>query len=104
MGSSGALISKQGTAYVDFGTAAQMTTDVTVFVADTTIPVGAHVWAAFQCDSTADHSADEHFMASAMVDLVCGRPVAGSGFRIHAFVRDGTMAGQFSVQYQWAMR
>lgn len=104
MGASGALVSKQGTAYIDFGTAAAMTTDVVVLVNDTTIPAAAHVWATFQCDSTADHSADEHFMASAMIDLVCGRPTAGVGFHIHAFVRDGTMSGQFSVQYQWTLR
>jgi hypothetical protein len=42
--------------------------------------------------ATADHSVDEHYMASTMIDVIAGDVVAGVGFTVRAFVRDMNFA------------
>jgi hypothetical protein len=92
-----------GTATLDFGTAASMTRDANVVVAGQTgILAGSKVEAWLMGVSTADHSEDEHIMAAAMVDIVTSKPTAGSGFTIYGLVREGTMSGQFTVQWVWS--
>lgn len=97
----------QGTATLAFGTASSRTTDVSVAVTgQTSISGTSKCEAYFMDDTTSDHSADEHIMASSMIDVVCGSVVAGAGFTIFALVRDeiskAGLTGDFKIRWVWA--
>lgn len=91
-----------GTAILDFGLPGSMSVDARADVTgQTDILATSQAEAWLMGANTIDHSEDEHVMASCMMDLVCGAPVAGAGFTIYAIVREGTMSGQFVAQWVW---
>ena len=91
-----------GSATLDFGTASAMTRDASVTVTgQTSILAGSKIEAWLMGDTTSSHSADEHIMTSTMIDIVTSIPVAGTGFTIYGFMREGTIHGQFTVQWVW---
>ena len=92
-----------GTSTVNFGTAVARTLDVSVVVTGQASILSGSVAEAFlMASTTSDHSADEHVMASSMLDLTCGDVVAGTGFTIYATARDeiarAGLVGQFTIQ------
>jgi hypothetical protein len=93
-----------GTATLDFGTAAQRKTDVSIAVTGQAgIGTSSHVEAFLQGDTTADHSPDEHVMLGDMLGLVCSDIVAGTGFTIYGlFDHQSGLSGQVSVHWVWA--
>ena len=94
----------QGTATLTFGTAASR--DIyaeSVVTGQAGILSTSKVEAYFMDDSTSDHSADEHVMASGVIDLVCGAVVAGTGFTIYGIAREKYgVVGGFTVRWVWA--
>jgi len=92
-----------GTAIIDFGSAASMSRDASVVVTgQTAILAGSKIEAWLMGSSTADHSADEHIMATTMIDIITSVATPGDGFTIYGLVRDGTMHGQFTIQWVWS--
>lgn len=90
-----------GTAILDFGAAADLTTDASVFVVSPGLSNTSrvHVW--FQADDSVPlGTEDEHIMVASMVDLATSR-CSTSGFTIHGMVREGTLSGEFTAQYRW---
>lgn len=76
-----------GTAVVDFG-AFPGTTDASVAVTgQASILSGSLVEAWLIPTATTDHSADEHVMAAAQIDIIAGNVSAGVGFTIYAVAR-----------------
>ncbi len=51
-------------------------------------------------DTTADHTANDHAYAAALIGLVCGSFVAGTGFTIKAICPD-RLCGTFKVRFMW---
>ena len=95
-----------GTATIDFGSASAKTLDTSVNVTgQSSILSGSVAEAYLMGSTTSNHSADEHIMASSMIDLTCGSIVAGTGFTIYAQARDDIskagLTGQFTVQWVW---
>ena len=95
-----------GSAIVDFG-AAPGTDLATVAVTGqggilTTSKVEAWLDPAIT-PATADHTIDEHIMATAMTDVTASNIVAGTGFTINCVVRqgNGVMIGKFNVSWVW---
>lgn len=90
-----------GTATLSFGTASAKTIDTSVAITGQTgIGSTNKISAWLMGNSTADHSADEHIMASQMIDLACGDIVAGTGFTIYALAREKVgMVGAFTVNW-----
>ena len=96
-----------GQATLDFGTAGSKTLDMTVLVTgQAAILAGSKVEAYLMGDTTADHSADEHIMASTMLRVVCSDIIAGTGFTIYAVCDDAIakagLTGQFTIQWVWS--
>jgi hypothetical protein len=92
-----------GTAILDFSSASSMTRDTSVnIIGQTAILAGSKIEAWLMGNSTSDHSIDEHIMASTMIDVVTSAATAGVGFTIYGLVREGTMHGQFTVQWVWS--
>jgi len=77
-----------GTAVIDFGSFPGTTDANVVVTGQASIVAGSTVSAWIRPDATAIHSADEHVMACAMIDVVAGEIVAGTGFTIRAVARD----------------
>lgn len=97
----------QGTATIAFGSANSRTTDTSVTITgEASISGTSKCEAYLMGDTTSDHSADEHIMAAAMMDLVCHTVSAGVGFTITALVRDeiarAGLTGSFTVRWVWA--
>ena len=92
-----------GAVTLDFGTAAQMSTEATVTVTGQSgISALSNIKAWIQGTwSTDDHTADEHIMARSLIDVTVGNIVDNIGFTIYGLVRDGTMAGSFVVNWEW---
>lgn len=94
----------QGTATLTFGTAASR--DIyaeAVVTGQTGILSTSKVEAYFMAVTTADHSADEHILATSMMDLTCGAIVAGTGFTIYALARETQgLVGSWTVNWVWA--
>lgn len=92
-----------GTATLAFGTAASRDIYATAVVTgQAAIVSGSKVEAYFMGDTTSDHSADEHVLAAAMMDLACGDIIAATGFTIHAWAREKQgLVGSWTVQWVW---
>lgn len=52
-------------------------------------------------DTTANHTAQDHRYAAALIGLSCGTPIAGIGFTIYARSLE-KLQGKFSVRFVWA--
>lgn len=91
----------KGTATLDFGATPSDSASVAV-TGQAGILAGSAAEAFFMREATADNSAEEHEQASAVVRLVCGSVVAGTGFTIYANVTDGLATGQFNVRWVWS--
>lgn len=92
-----------GTTTLDFGAASAKTRDTSVVVTgQTAILAGSKIEAWLMGSTTSDHSADEHIMAAQLLDITTSVAVAGVGFTIYGLVVNGTMHGQFTVQWVWS--
>ena len=78
----------QGTTTVNFGAFPGNVEASVVVTGQAGILASSLVEAWLFPSATADHSADEHYMASAMLAVMAGEIVAGTGFTIRAFVID----------------
>lgn len=76
-----------GTASVDFGAFPGSTHASTVITGQSAILATSVVRVRLFPTATADHSADEHIMASTMMDVIAANIVPGTGFTIHAIAR-----------------
>lgn len=92
-----------GTSTLTFGTAASRSIYATAVVTGQTgIVAGSKVEAYLMADITTSHSADEHIMASQMLDLVCGDVAAGVGFTVYGLARDlAGLVGSFTINWVW---
>jgi hypothetical protein len=81
-------VGASGTAVVDFGAFPGTTDAAVVITGETGILNGSLVEAWLRPIATAEHSEDEHVMASVMLDIVACEIVAGVGFTIRAVARD----------------
>ena len=93
-----------GTATIDFGATGSIDTSVAV-TGEASILSGSVAEAYFMADTTADHSDDEHVMASSMISLTCSTATAGVGFTIYAVAAGDVsikgLVGQFTVRWVW---
>lgn len=78
----------QGTTTVNFGAFPGNTEASVTVTGQASIVGGSLVEAWLFPSTTADHSADEHYMASPLLAVIAGEVSAGVGFTIKAFVRD----------------
>lgn len=91
-----------GTTTIDFGSGVGSDKTTVVITGQGGIVSGSHAEAFFMADSTADHGPDEHMLGGITIQLVCSDIVAGTGFTVNAFMRDGsTVAGQFTIHWVW---
>lgn len=81
------------TATIDFGSGSQNI--VTTVSGLTAITNNAEAF--LMADSTADHNADEHIMASSAITFTCGNVVVGTSVDINS-VADVDFSGQFTVR------
>jgi len=91
----------QGVAVLDFGATGSDLATVVV-TGQTGIVAGSDIDAYFMAEASADNAADAHVMAAAMVQLVCGAIVAGTGFTIYGVSHDGGVTGTLNVQWVWS--
>lgn len=92
----------QGHTTVDFGAApgtGGTGTTVTI-TGQAGILTSSDVEAWVRCESSADHSADEHFVEN--IRVRAGNIVAGTGFDIVPECLLGTTFGVFNVSWVWA--
>jgi hypothetical protein len=89
-----------GTAVLDFGATPAENASVVV-TGQAGILTTSHVEAFMMRDSTTDNGVDEHEEAAAMLRLVCGSIVAGTGFTIYAFSLGALAMGQFTLHWVW---
>lgn len=78
----------KGTVTINFGAFPGNTEAVAQVTGQGSILAGSLAEAMIIPVATSDHSTDEHIMASAIIDVQVGAVIAGTGFPIHAFVRD----------------
>jgi hypothetical protein len=85
-----------GTTTIDFGAfPGKLDTSVAV-TGQASIIAGSLVEAWIRPVATALHSADEHVMATTMLEVIAGNIIAGTGFTIYGLVRDSSF-GQGSI-------
>jgi hypothetical protein len=92
-----------GQTVVDFG-AAPGSDRATVAVTGQTGILASSLcesWLDATVAATADHSPDEHSMASTQVGITCQAIVAGTGFTIVAASAIGPITGKFNVAWVW---
>lgn len=95
-------MSATGTATLSFGAAPGNTEASVAVTGQGAITTSSNVEAFLQGETTTDHSEDEHLMASAMIDLVCSKPVNATGFTIYGFSREKAgLVGDFTVHWVW---
>ena len=90
----------QGTATLNFG-AFPGTTDTTVTVTGQgSIVAGSLVEAWIRLETTAEHSADEHWVEE--LEISAGNIVAATGFTIYGITRSKTrLYGNWTVGWVW---
>jgi hypothetical protein len=90
-----------GTATIDFG-AHPGSNEASVVVSGIgTIGGSARAEAFLMRSTSADHTANDHAYAAALMGLTCGDVTAATGFTIYARSVE-KLTGQFTVQYVWA--
>lgn len=89
-----------GSVIVDFG-ASPETQTTSAAVAEAEIAAGASISAWIGYGPTADHSEDEHLMASTAMGVVVGTITPGVGFAVHATSQAG-FTGRFEIRYSWS--
>lgn len=89
-----------GTATLDFGAFPGKLDASVAVIGQAAIGTNSIIEAWIRPVATTLHSADEHIMASVMLDIVAGNIVAGTGFTIYGLVRD-TSPGIGSVDSQF---
>lgn len=99
-------MSATGTATLDFG-AFPGAADTSVAVSgQTAIQAGALVEAWLLPTATADHSVDEHILASDAISVVAGNVVAGTGFTIYglnAAMAEVSLGDEYHIYGQWVV-
>lgn len=90
----------QGSAVIDFGAGAN---EASVSVTGQTSILGTSKAEAYIMgdDTSADHTAQDHRYAAALIGLTCGTPSAGAGFTIYGRCLD-KINGKFTVRWVWA--
>ena len=95
------MASSVGTAVIDFGTFPGSNEASVVVAGQTNIQATSKVDAFIMGDdSTSDHTINDHRYAKLLMGLVCGTPVAGTGFTIYAKSLH-KMQGTFAVRWVW---
>jgi hypothetical protein len=90
----------QGTTIIDFG--AEETHTSVVVTGQASIVAGSLVEAWIRPEDNADRTADEHIIASMLMDVVAGTIVAATGFTIYGVARVGVrLKGKFTVAWVW---
>lgn len=92
--------SPAGTATVDFRSSPSTTAVVTVS-GQAAIKTTSQIALWFMASSSANNNPIQHQMAAAMITLIGGAIVAGTGFTIYATSTGGLATGQFVVQWAW---
>jgi hypothetical protein len=94
----------QGTAIIDFGALGSGgSNEASVIVTGqasilATSKVEAYIMGD---DTTAEHTANDHRYAAALIGLTCGTPVDATGFTIYARSTE-KLSGEFQVRFVWA--
>jgi len=91
-----------GTTTVDFGSGASVSNDTRKTVTVTgqgSIGTGSLVEAWVRCESSADHTVDEHSVEA--LKITTGNIVAATGFDIYAECVDGKTYGVFNINWAW---
>lgn len=94
----------QGTAIIDFGAlGGDGSNEAQVVVTGQSSILATSKAEAFMMgdDTTAEHTAEDHRYASALIGLTCGTPTAATGFTIYAR-STGKLTGEFQVRWVWA--
>lgn len=93
--------SGQGFTEIDFGTGSG-TNEASVAVTGLTSITSTNAAEAFiMYEASSNRTANDHAYANTFMDLVCGVPVDGVGFTIHARSIH-KLTGSFRVRYVWA--
>lgn len=94
-----------GTATINFGAGLGNDTVTITVSGQTTIASTSSAEAFFMGDVTADHTADEHYIASSQIKLTCGNIQPGASFDIIAMYDStygpGWPTGSFTVHWVW---
>jgi len=91
-----------GHAVVDFGSKPTDTASVVVTGQASILSNSfCEAWIDPTQGATADHSVDEHIMASAVVGVACSAIVAGTGFTINVTAYSASLTGKFNVAWVW---
>lgn len=94
------MASAQGNAEIDFGSSGATMAEVAV-TGQASISSGSSVEAFFMAEASTENIAGNHVVASALVRLICGTIVAGTGFTINA-TADQRMYGKYKVRWVWS--
>ncbi len=89
-----------GTAIIDFGSPLESQTASVAVGGQADISAGAIMKAWITDGPTADHSEDEHRMASTAIGLTCGSITPGVGFVVYGTSQAG-YTGQFLLNWSW---
>ena len=90
-------MANSGSALLNFGSTP--TDTASLAIADTNILTTSLVDAWIAAISTADHSADEHYVEN--VKVMAGSIVNGVGFTIYGICTLGRTTGNFTVHWVW---
>jgi hypothetical protein len=89
-----------GTVIVDFGAFPGSNEAQVVVTGQGAIGAASLVEAWMMAAPTADHTANDHAYAAALVAITCGAIVNGTGFTIYARCLD-EMQGTFNLAWAW---
>lgn len=90
-----------GEATIDFGTFPGSNEASVAVTGQAGILTTSHAFAFIQSnDTTTDHTANDHAYAGALISLVCGSFVAGTGFTLRA-ICPNRLCGTFKVRFMW---
>lgn len=90
----------QGTAIIDFGATCTDRASVVV-TGQTGILAGSQVEPWLMAVGNAENGVDSHILAAALMDMVAGNIVAGTGFTIY-LICQARASGKFTLQWVWS--
>lgn len=93
-------MANKGTAVIDFG-AFPGSNECFVDVADPGIAGASLCDAWIRAEATSDHTLVDHTWAPSFVEVTCGVPTNGVGFRVYATCTE-KITGTFNLDWAWA--